>query len=168
MKVSLAQLERAYLPVMRDWRNSEEIRSRTREYSLLNMINQVDWFVKVSRDRDNEMFAIHSGLPLIGVCGLCHIDWVSKIAEVSVYIGDKSYRRKGVGTKVLRLLRDKAFNEFNLHKLWAEIYSNNSASAALFEKAGYILEGKLRKHVYKCGEYRDSLMYGLLKEEVND
>lgn len=168
MTIRLAQIEKPYLLKMRDWRNSDEIRFRTREHSLLNMLNQEDWFEKVSRDRNNEMLAIHFNLILIGVCGLCHIDWQNRTAEVSIYIGNEAYRGKGYGTEVLRLLKEKAFNEFNLHRLWAEVYSNNTASAGLFEKAGYILEGTLRQHGYKCGEYRDSLMYGLLKGEGND
>lgn len=165
MKVRLAQLEETYLSKMRDWRNGDDLRSRTREYSLLNMLNQEDWFEKVSRDRGNEMFAIHCERGFVGVCGLCHIDWLNRTAEVSIYIGPEDCRGKGVGIDTLALLRDKAFNEFNLHKLWAEIYSNNHASIGLFEKAGYTLEGTLRKQVYKCGEYRDSLMYGLLKDD---
>jgi len=165
MKVKLTQIEKAYLLRMRDWRNDNELRSRTREYSLLNMVNQEDWFEKVSRDRNNEMFAIHCEAGFIGVCGLCHIDWLNGTAEVSIYIGDSKQRGKGFGTEVLGLLKEKAFDEFNLHKLYAEIYSNNPASIALFEKSGYTLEGTLRKHVYKCGEYRDSLMYGLLKDD---
>lgn len=163
MKVKLAQIERTYLLKMRDWRNNDELRSRTREYSLLNMENQVDWFEKVSRDRNNEMFAIHCETGFIGVCGLCNIDWVNNNAEVSIYIGSKVHRGKGLGTEVLRLLEEKAFDEFNLHKLYAEIYSNNPVSEALFKRAGYKLEGTLKDHVYKCGEYRDSLMYGLVR-----
>ena len=161
----LVQLEKTDLQYLRDWRNSDEIRSRTREYSLLNMVNQEDWFERVSRDRSNEMFGIHINGRLVGVCGLCYIDWVARHAEVSIYIGDIGYRGKGYGLKVLKLLEAKAFNEFNLHRLWAEIFDNNPASIALFEKAGYTLEGAMRQHAYKDGKYRDTLLYGLVRND---
>jgi len=160
--VRLTQLEEEYLPLMRDWRNTEEIRFRTREYALLNMVNQKDWFEKVSRDRNNEMFAITFNNILVGVCGLCYIDWVGRTAEVSIYVGLHTYRKKGIGTQVLKLLKEKAFNEFNLHRIWAEIYETNTISIALFEKAGYEFEGRLKEHAFQDGEYRDALMYGLV------
>lgn len=161
-KVKLAQLERAYLLKMRDWRNDDELRSRTREYSLLNMVNQEDWFEKVSRDRNNEMFAIHYKTGFIGICGLCYIDWVSRKAEVSIYIGDKHYQHKGI--QALQLLKNKAFDEYNLRRLWAEVYAFNEYNIQLFEEGGFVYEGRLRHHVFKLGKYHDSLMYGLLRE----
>ena len=42
--VGLRSLEENDLSILKDWRNSENIRKTTREYRLLNMINQKDWF----------------------------------------------------------------------------------------------------------------------------
>jgi len=167
MRLTYRQIEREDLGILRDWRNQYHIRNRTREHRLLNMINQVDWFESMSRNKNNEMYLMSVDFLPVGVCGLCYIDWVNRNAEVSLYIGNDNMRRQGIGTKVLKFLEKKAFDEFNLHRLWAEIYSNNVASRILFEKCGYTKEGKLREHVFKGGKYRDSFIYGLLKEEVN-
>jgi len=42
--VKLRSLELNDLPKLRDWRNSKFVRKATREYRLLNMINQKKWF----------------------------------------------------------------------------------------------------------------------------
>lgn len=174
MKIRLRQLEYEDLESLRDWRNSDEIRGGTREYRLLNLVNQKDWFERVSRDKENEMFGIevykksqhHFGIwELIGVCGLCYINWISRNAEISIYIGNENYRHRGIEVQALGLLKDKAFSEYNLQRLWAEVYAFNEYNIQLLEQSGFVYEGRLRRHVFKLGRYHDSLIYALLCDE---
>ena len=51
------------------------------------------------------------------------------------------------------------FQKFPLHRIYAEAYANNPASARVLEKAGFTLEGRLRKNVFKDGKILDSLLY---------
>ncbi len=51
------------------------------------------------------------------------------------------------------------FKEFSLHRIFAKAFSNNPASARVLEKAGFVLEGRLRKNVIKDGQILDSLLY---------
>lgn len=168
MKVRLREIEVYDLEQLKNWRNSPVIRRRTREYRLLNMEDQRKWFKRVSEDRNTAMFGIEVSTDrfwiLVGVCGLCSIDWIGRKAEVSIYIGNEDYRHRGVGTKVLMLLENKAFDEYNLRKLYAEVYSNNYIGEELFEKCGYVKEGILQEHVFKDGCYLDSTMYALSRE----
>lgn len=163
-------IEREDLEQLKNWRNNSEIRSWTREYRLLNMENQNDWFKSMSRNKNNEMFLIeillNNDWTPIGVCGLCYINWLSKNAEVSLYIGESGFRGLGLGKRILKFLKEKAFNELNLHKLWAEVYSGNAASMSLFEKAGYIMEGRLKQQVFKNGKYQDSVFFSLYRGVV--
>lgn len=175
LEVRLRELEFADLELLKEWRNSSEVRRRLRQYRLLNMENQIDWFKQMSRDPNAAMFGVEisndgHGLywRLVGVCGLCYIDWVGRTAEVSIIIGDEDFRHKGVGTKVLELLKNKAFDEYNLRKLWAEIYSNNYPSEQLFEKCGYEIEGIRQQHVFKEGHYWDSTFYALFREDRDE
>lgn len=161
MQVRFRQLDVEDLPQLRDWRNDDRLRATTREYRLLNMVNQDDWFDYISRSREVEMFGIEVDGTLVGVCGLCYINWVYRTAEVSLHVAP-AYQGRGIAAQTLGLLQQKAFEEFNLHRLWAEIYEFNKVSIALFEKCSYVLEGRLREHVFKRGKYHDSLMYGLV------
>lgn len=164
MQVRLRQIEEWDLEQLRDWRNDASLRPSCREYRLLNMLNQRDWFEFISRSHKVEMFGIEYLDELVGVCGLCNIDWVNRSAEVSFYIAPE-YQDLGLAFVALVHLRRKAFEEFNLHRLWAEVYEFHTTKIALLEQRGYTLEGKLRAAVFKKGRYHDSLMYGLLKEE---
>ena len=48
--VKLRALEEEDLKLLRDWRNSKHVRKTTREYKLLNMINQKKWFESIHTD----------------------------------------------------------------------------------------------------------------------
>ena len=45
--VSLRALEKEDLEILKEWRNSKHVRKSTREYKLLNMINQKNWFESI-------------------------------------------------------------------------------------------------------------------------
>lgn len=176
MEIEFRAIEKRDLLQLQIWRNSDWLRQFMREYRLLNMFNQEQWFEYISTSRDVEMYGIERvplsydpgvvwiRLPgLVGVCGLTYINWVNRTAEVSLYVAPK-HQEEGIGLQALEFLEHKAFDEFNLHRLWAEIYDFNRASLKLFEKAGFRCEGVLRQHVYKNGVYHNGLMYGLVKD----
>ena len=165
MDVRLRAIEESDLSQLRDWRNDDRLRCNVREHRLLNMINQRDWLEHISRSYEVEMFGIEMGGVLVGVCGLCYIKWVNLTAEVAIGVPDDR-PDQGIAIQALKLLRRKAFEEFNLHRLWVETYEFHEDKLRLFEDAGFQLEGRLRKHVFKLGKYRDSLVYGLLREDV--
>lgn len=163
MEIKLRTLERYDLACLRDWRNQMEIRGRSRQYRLLNMDDQERWWERQSQDPTIQMFGIvHSDL-LIGVCGLTNVHWVNRTAEISIYIGSKGHTGKGVGTATLGLLEDIAFEEYNLRRLWAEIYEFNNVSIGLFEKCGFTREGAMCEHIFWNGRYHDAYIYGKLR-----
>jgi len=46
----------------------------------------------------------------------------------------------------------------------ARVFEGDPASARLLEKAGYVLEGRLRKSVTKDGRMIDHLLYARVRE----
>lgn len=165
-KVSFRQLEREDLTQLRDWRNSLEIRSRTREFKPLNMLDQEKWFSSYAND--NIMFAIEAEGVLIGVCGLTHINWKNRSAEWSWYIGDSNYKSKGLGRHILYLLCEYCFMELGLHRFWAEIYvidDNNPIS--MYEHWGFKLDGTIRDTYWWCGQWHPSVFMSMLDTEWN-
>jgi len=165
MNIKFRSIEEGDLPQLLAWRNDDRLRHSFREYRLLNMINQRDWLRHISRSRQVEMFGILADQMLVGACGLCYINWVSRTAEPSIYIAPSS-QHTDIAIQALKLLHQKAFEQFNLHRLWVEIYDFDTAKIALFENSGYVLEGRLRQHMFSLGQYHDSVMYGLLRDEA--
>jgi RimJ/RimL family protein N-acetyltransferase len=79
-------------------------------------------------------------------------------ANLGYWLGEEFWGR-GIMTEVVSAVVTCCFEKFPLNRICAEVYSNNPASARVLEKAGFVLEGRLRKNVVKEREILDSLLY---------
>ncbi len=73
------------------------------------------------------------------------------------------YRGKGITTKAVKMITDYAFKKYKLRRLEAFCRTFNKASARVLEKAGYKLEGILRKNKCKNGKYLDDMVWAKVK-----
>ncbi len=71
---------------------------------------------------------------------------------------------RGLASKSLTLVCDYAFNTLALHRLTADIDPENSASLALFHRAGFEREGLLRGNWKTHLGIRDSVILGKLRD----
>jgi ribosomal-protein-alanine N-acetyltransferase len=91
-------------------------------------------------------------------------DVYRRTAEVGYWIGTRFWRQ-GLATDALRALVEYAFPTFDLVRLEACVFEWNAASCRVLEKAGFRLEGRLRRSVTKDGHLIDSLLYARLRSE---
>lgn len=94
----------------------------------------------------------------VGNVRVSSIDWTHKRADIAIIIGDRSYRGRGVGVRAIELVSEYCFDELGLEKLTAGMYAENEPSIRAFEKAGFVIEGRLAKH----HRYGDGRMDGVL------
>lgn len=71
----------------------------------------------------------------------------------------------GYGRETVRLLLSLAFADLDLHRVWAARAPLNAASEKTLLAAGMTEEGRIRGHVHVRGAWRDSIVYGILREE---
>jgi RimJ/RimL family protein N-acetyltransferase len=79
-------------------------------------------------------------------------------AELGYWLSEDSWGR-GIASEAVPAFTDYCFANFDLHRIYAQSYANNPASARVLEKSGFVLEGRLRKNVVKEREVLDSLLY---------
>lgn len=94
---------------------------------------------------------------LIGHVGLYKIDKIARKTEFGILIADDDSRGKGYGTKATKLMVDYAFKTLGMHKVTAEVISENAPSIAMFKKCGFKVDGCLRDDVFKNSRYYDIL-----------
>jgi len=114
--IKLRAIEYEDLPILKNWRNSKFINIATREYRILNMFNQKNWYESIHNDNPPKfiMFGIENKKnKLIGICGLTYIDWKNRNAEVSIYIGSKNWQKLKEAKDALRILETYGFGELN-------------------------------------------------------
>lgn len=166
--VNLRALEEEDLKTLKTWRNSVHIRKTTREYRMLDMMHQNNWFNSihvVSPPKDIMFGVMDKKNKLIGVTGLTYIDWKNRHAEISVYLHSKDWQKTKEAKDVLNLIMGYGFGELNLHRLWAEIFSIATENIKLFEKLKFVKEGLLRDRLWRQGKWWDSAIYSKLSTE---
>jgi len=100
---------------------------------------------------------------LLGAIGL-RVEPDHARGEVGYWIG-VPYWGQGFATEATRALIDYAFDRLGLNRVYAYHFTGNPASGRVMEKAGMRLEGELREHQRKWGEFRDSRLYGILRRD---
>jgi ribosomal-protein-alanine N-acetyltransferase len=79
-------------------------------------------------------------------------------AEIGYWLGEPFWRR-GIATEALVALTKYALVTHGLTRVYAVPFASNTASCRVLEKAGYVLEGKLRRSAVKDGNITDQLQY---------
>lgn len=100
---------------------------------------------------------------LVGLCGLV-VQPAREDAEMW-YMVDPRRWGQGIATQAARQLLDLGFEAYNLHRLWACCVPANPASARVLEKIGMRREGYQRLNLKFHGEWMDTLLYAILREE---
>lgn len=86
-------------------------------------------------------------------------------ACLEIYIGESTYRGKGVGFRALRALLNLAFNGLNLNRVCLVTRPDNIAAERLYQKAGFVLEGCERQAVFSDGCFLDQNLWSILRSE---
>jgi len=166
--VGLRAIEKEDLKVLKNWRNSNDLRMYFREYKELNQRNQEEWFEKISSSNSKDiMFIIEDKEKklMVGVCGLCYIDWKNRNAEFSIYIGHDNLYIDDLYAKIAgEILQKYAFDELNLHRLWVEVYEEDYKKNQYFLNLNFRKEGRFLDTHWTNGKWCNSIYYGKTKE----
>lgn len=71
----------------------------------------------------------------------------------------------GKGTETTLLLQQLGFTELGLHRLWGARDPSNEVSGKTMNRAGMPEEGRIRGHLRRHGEWRDSIVHAILADE---
>ncbi|MCH5584716.1 GNAT family N-acetyltransferase [Shimazuella sp. AN120528] len=105
---------------------------------------------------------------LIGFIALHSIEWNNQTGLLAIGIGDPKYRRRGLGRDAIQVMLRYAFHELNLNRVGLDVIEYNDAAIKTYEKAGFIIEGRMRSAVLRDGSSYDRIIMGLLRSEWED
>lgn len=98
----------------------------------------------------------------VGECSVHTIDYRCRVAQLGIIIWSPEHRTNGYGTAALAWLTGWATGSLGLRRLEAWIIDGNTASLALFTRAGFAHEGTLAQRYLVNGEWRDQLIFARL------
>ena len=101
---------------------------------------------------------------MIGKCILFQFSQANRRAEIG-YILNRDYWRRGLMQQALEAVIDFAFDTLNLHRIEADVDTENTGSLGILEKLGFKREGLFKERWFVYDQWQDSVMLALLKRE---
>ena len=166
----LRELERGDLPEVNRWRRDPAVIGRlTAPYRFINEEVDERWFDAYMQNRAHAIrcAVVDEELSdrILGLVSLTNIDWVHRTAYFGIMIGRAENRGRGLGTFAVGAILRHAFADMNLNRVELTVLEDNEPARKLYEKAGFVQEGRFREAVFKDGRYRDLLFMAVLRKE---
>lgn len=135
----------------------------THNTMIINMEDQQKWYDSIP---DNQLYMmLEHEKQVVGVGCYTEINWIGRSLNISGSI-HKSYRKLDIVKNCFSCGLDFAFEILNMQRVGAEVLETNLAARHLeIFHLGFKVEGQRRRAVYKSGQYYDSIVLGLLREE---
>jgi len=112
-------------------------------------------------------FAIAVDDAAVGAIGFVLRTDVERVsAEIGYWLGEAFWGR-GIATSALAAVTRHAFETQALTRLFAVPFAWNAASCRVLEKAGYVLEARLRRSAIKDGMIVDQMQYAFVAPEAD-
>lgn len=166
MDIKLRRIQKDDLEKVRIWRMKPSVTKYMNTDPKLTIEDQIKWFDMISKDQTCRYFIIEVDNNSIGLLGITDIDYKNFRCSWVWYIGEEEYRGKGIAKKIQFNLYDYVFQELKLNRLYSHILGFNKHEIDNVHKAcGYNIEGILKEHVYKNGEFIDVVVMGITANE---
>jgi len=122
------------------------------------------WIREVAGQDPPAQCGIEVGGEVVGGIGLTlQEDIHRRSAEIGYWLGEPFWGR-GIMSETVPAFTAYAFATFDVCRVYATVFEWNRASARILEKAGYVLEGRLRKSVIKDGRTIDQFLFAYVRE----
>ncbi|KAH8649926.1 acyl-CoA N-acyltransferase [Xylariales sp. PMI_506] len=87
-----------------------------------------------------------------------------RVCSLSIVIAAE-HQNKGYGAEAIDWALDWAFTKANIHSVGLSCVEFNTRAAHLYEKLGFVLEGRLRSIHFYGRRWWDVLLYSMLEDE---
>jgi RimJ/RimL family protein N-acetyltransferase len=101
----------------------------------------------------------------IGGCGFFDASPENRSAEFGIAIGDKAYWGRGYGGDATGTACRFGFEEMNLHRIQLWVHADNPRAQRVYERLGFVVEGRAREAVYQHGRRVDLVLMSLVRED---
>lgn len=103
---------------------------------------------------------------LIGLVRLHGAEPETGIADLDIYLGEREYWGRGFATDAVRTACRYGFHHMRLHKITLTVVTENEAAHHIYQKVGFVDEGRLRQAFRRADGWLDKFTMGLLPDEL--
>ena len=136
MKVELRELSLNDTEKIVRWRNQDFVLENFIDKRLITKESHINYYHSRIETGLVKQFIIVCDDIDVGTTFLRDIDYQKKDAEFGIFIGEKDYLSKGVGSKAAKLIVEFGFDQLKLDR----ILTNNTRAQKSYEKVGFHLD----------------------------
>ena len=120
----------------------------------------------LAAEKDSQyIFAIVYGGKIVGCVGVTRQENVHRLTgELGYYVAE-SYWGLGIMTEAVKQICSFIFTKTDIIRIFAGVFSFNTASCRVLEKAGFEFEGVQQKNVIKNNKVTNTRMYALIRPD---
>jgi len=157
--VNLKVVEKEDLSLLKEWRNNLDFIG---QYQSISQETMKDLEKQYSELADEKWFFIEKkdGTKI----GFMSHKPVFKTQEIGSALLP-SERGKGYCSEAVKIIVDYLFLSKDIPRIQAHTEARNAAAQKVLENAGFKKEGTFKKEYFVGGEWRDSCLYSILREE---
>lgn len=155
------------------WRNSDKVRSHCMTKDKITEESNKKFFrdfvasgkyKQFIVERVDEEFSLAS-YPIATVY-LKDMDWGNKRCELCVFTSDDSEWLADGQSIAIKMLLDKAFNEYEMHKVYSYVFYKFNDEVELLKSAGFSVETILKEEALnENGEYEDVVRLSIFNKK---
>lgn len=166
MKIILREWKKSDAEALAKMANNKKIWDNVRDH-LPHPYTKKDakkWLAKVKKQERVTTFCIEADGEMAGSTGFTLKDDVyRKTAEIGYFI-DEEYWGKGVATEAIKQLVDYIKNNFDVVRIYAEVFEYNKGSMKVLEKNDFYLECIRKKAAIKNNNIINDFVWVKLME----
>lgn len=158
MNLELIKFSNEYNRLIQEWESTNELSkylSHTRPEYLRESNPEAE--------KHTLFFMIKFNEQIIGASWLENI--TENDAKLGIYIALTKYRRKGIGSEVIKILVDKAFRELNLKKLYLNVREKNINAIKCYKKCGFKITKEYPKSYFPDSSYQGKYQMTLINDK---
>lgn len=153
------------LEMVMNWRMMPDITKFMYSDPKLTLEGQKKWFHTIKEQNDKYLWIIEVDEVPVGCMMILEIDYINKRCNPGYYIAVKEKRSIELALRLEWSLFDFIFSKLNFNKFVSEVFSFNKGVIRLHQLCGCTIEGTLKEHIMKNGEFYDVTLLRLTKEE---
>jgi RimJ/RimL family protein N-acetyltransferase len=166
-QVILRDFEPADAEAVHRWFNDSRVTAdlvgRRDTFTLEDAAGWVERAIDTSRDR-KWAITVDGNAEAVGFVALFGLERETG-PELAVLVGDPAAWGRGVAREAERQACNRAFSEYEAHRIHAEIPATNEAAQKVVTFLGFRREGVMRRAIVRGEEAIDNQVWGLLPEE---
>jgi UDP-4-amino-4,6-dideoxy-N-acetyl-beta-L-altrosamine N-acetyltransferase len=122
--IKFVRLNESHLEMVREWRNSDDVRLFMQYQKIITKEEQIKWFNRINND-NNFYFVSYHNDKAYGLYNVKDIDYTKKSGEAGVFLKSNEFSESDLSMRGTFLLFHIIFNTLHLDLIFAHVLKSN-------------------------------------------